>query len=315
MRCLIVIPTYNRATTLKPAIEAALGQSHAGVDVVVIDDGSTDATRNLCAAFAGEPHFAAVHLARNVGTARAKNVALALLPFDAVTFHDSDDLPDRDKLARQARVMMRQDLLADPCLNWPDDRAGKAVAIDVVLTGHRHIAADGSESRIARALSLVDDFFPNLQFNSGPLGDWVLVNSGLFRRDAWVRVGGYADLVEEDRELRNRLLLHGCNVWLIPDPLLTKFESADSLTVRGDTGYRSGRRRRDRAEVWARIAEWRRSGRAGVEPIDLAGVAIAGVTGAPTLAVAPDLPMTAETRRHLEGELARIAGSERAVAA
>jgi glycosyltransferase involved in cell wall biosynthesis len=316
MHCLIAIPSYNRAVGLRAAIAAALDQSHPDLVVVVVDDGSTDDTRQVCDAFAADPRFVAIHLARNVGTARAKNVALALLPFEAVTFHDSDDLPDRDKLIRQARVLARKDLVADPCLPWPPlQPAGARAEIELVLTGHRHVGADGSETRIARALSLVDDFFPNLQFNTGPLGDWVLINSGLIRRTALARMGGYADLVEEDRELRNRLLMHGSNVWLIPDPLLTKFESADSLTVRADTGYRSERRLRDRELVWSRVAEWRRSGTAPSEPIDLADVEIDRIVGTAPLEVAADLPMTDATRCQLRALLERLVGERQGQAA
>jgi len=293
---------------LGAAIGAALGQSHGDLLVAVIDDGSTDGSADICARFAQDPRFVAIRLGRNAGTAQAKNVALALLPFDAVTFHDSDDLPDRDKLLRQARTLARTDLVADPCLPWPASQQPGAVApLSLVLTAHRHVAADGSSAHIARALSLVDDFFPNLQFNTGPLGDWILINSGLFRRDALVKAGGYADMVEEDRELRNRLLMHGANIWLIDEPLLTKFESADSLTVGADTGYHSSRRAADRARVWASINSWRQTTAAPVERMDLSGIIIEAVSRPELLCVAPDLPMTAETRSWLGCTVDRLA--------
>ena len=307
MQCLIAIPTYNRADRLGAAIAAALDQSQRDVWVAVIDDGSTDATAEVCAGFATNPRFLSIRLGRNVGTAQAKNVALALLPFDAITFHDSDDLPDRDKLLRQVRVLARDDLVADPCLPWgPAQPAGEKAALSLVLTAHRHLAADGSTARISRALSLVDDFFPNLQFNTGPLGDWVLINSGLFRRDALARAGGFADMVEEDREIRNRLLMHGANVWLIDEPLLTKFESADSLTVQSGTGYHSEERRADRAKVWAAIADWRRGMAAPVERMDLSALEISHVSRPEQLVVADDLPMTDASRAHLRRLLLRV---------
>lgn len=307
MHCLVAIPTYNRAESLGPAIAAALGQSHGNITVAVIDDGSTDRTADVCARFADDPRFVAIRLGRNVGTARAKNVALALLPFEAVTFHDSDDLPDRDKLLRQARILARTDLTADPCLPWPPcQKPGEPARLSVVLTAHRHLAADGSRTRIARALSLVDDFFPNLQFNTGPLGDWVLINSGLFRREALCRAGGYADMVEEDRELRNRLMMHGANFWLIDDPLLTKFESTDSLTVRADTGYRSSRRAADRARIWAAIDQWRTTARAPVQPLDLEGIVIDHISRPDRLWLAADLPLTDASRHWLQAAVDRL---------
>ena len=238
-------------------------------------------------------------------------MALALVPFGAVTFHDSDDIPHRDKVLRQQRILMRPDLGADPCLPWGltggrQSPGGQAV-MDIVLSAHEFLSADGSRARIARTLSLVDDFFPNLQFGSGPLGDWVLINSGLFRRSLFTRIGGYRDSVEEDRELRNRALMAGANVWFIDDVLLAKYDQPDSLTAHGETGYFSDRRRQDRADVWQAVADWR----PGVAPapiaIDLPDVGLASVSAPARLTVAEDILLTPATRAWLGRDLAALA--------
>jgi glycosyltransferase involved in cell wall biosynthesis len=310
MRCLIVIPTYNRAHLLKPAIEAALAQSRADVDVLVVDDGSTDDTAKLCAAYAGCDRFAMIGVERNIGTARIKNLALALSPFDAVTFHDSDDLPDRDKLLIQSRLLARDDHRADECLGWHlvggGARGGEPVAIDVVLSAHIHIGLDGRRHVYGRALSLVDDFFPNLQFSDSMLGDWVLINSGLYHRRLIARVGGYADLVEEDREFRNRWLMHGAHVWFDPQPLMTVIPQPGSMTMAHDSGYRSARRLRDREGIWQDIAQWRQHGTLPVVPIDLADVRIVDAINPRRLSVAADLPITAPARAQLTAQLQQI---------
>lgn len=299
MTSLIVIPTFNRASQLGRAILAALDQSQDDVMVAVVDDGSTDATRDVCAPWFDHPRFVYIALGANLGTAVAKNLALALIPFDAVTFHDSDDIPHRDKVLRQQRTLERRDLLADPCLPWAQTSGGQqpgdAAQIDIVLTAHQFLSADGTSTRIARTLSLVDDFFPNLQFAAGPLGDWVLINSGLFRRSLFARIGGYTDSVEEDRELRNRALMYGANVWFLDDVLLTKYEQADSLTAQAATGYRSARRLRDREAVWESIRTWRRGQLPDRIAIDVRDVGLSFVSAPHLLHVAHDIPMTKQT--------------------
>ena len=311
MRSVIAIPTYQRAHQIGRAIDAALAQSQDDVAVAVIDDGSTDATGEVCRAWFDHPRFSYLRLDRNAGTATAKNAALALVPFDAITFHDSDDIPHRDKVLRQQRTMTRTDLAADPCIPWHLTGGGQApgetARLDIVLSAHEFLSADGRTARIARTLSLVDDFFPNLQFAAGPLGDWVLINSGLFRRELFVRIGGYRDSVEEDRELRNRALMAGANIWFIDDVLLSKYDQPDSLTAAGATGYFSERRRRDREQVWRGIAAWRPGEPPPVVPIDLDGVGIAFSSAPDRLAVATDIAMTEATRAGLAGALANFA--------
>ena len=314
MRCVIVIPTYNRAHLLKWAIEAALSQSLADVDVLVVDDGSADATAELCAQYSACDRFAMVGVDRNIGTARIKNLALALCPFDAVTFHDSDDLPDRDKLLIQSRLLARTDHRADDCLGWHlvggETRAGDAVAIDAVLSSHIHIGLDGKRHTYGRALSLVDDFFPNLQFSDSGLGDWVLINSGLYHRRLFARIGGYADLIEEDREFRNRWLMHGAKVWFEPQPLMTVIPQPGSMTIAQDSGYRSAWRLQDRQVVWQQIERWRAHGELPVAPIALEDVRLKTAINGHKLAVAADLPFAGQARTQLAAQLQRIQAKE-----
>ena len=298
MLCRIAIPTHNRAHLINRAVRSALDQSHIELEVMVIDDASTDGTAEALSPFLADPRFVYVRLAQNVGTAAAKNVALVLGDFDAVTFHDSDDIAERDKLLRQAAILDLKGVFADPILNWTmaGRPAGSTIEISVALTQHWLLDANGGRRHIRRALSLIDDFFPQLQMNSGPLGDWILINPGLFSRAALARVGGFERCVEEDRELRNRLIMHGEVFWLIEEPLLTKVECADSLTAADATGYLSGLRGAHRNRVWERAQAWRAGGAPPVSPIDLGDVEVAHVSHPRVLRVAQDLPLIAAPR-------------------
>ena len=303
MRCAIVIPTYNRARKVVRAVEAAFRQTYDDLSIVVVDDGSTDRTADALRHFFGDPRFTYIQLSKNVGTAVAKNVGLALAPFDAVTFHDSDDIAEPTKILLQQRALALPAVNADPCLNWKMSSITSNSRLDVAvaLTQHWLIAPDGSKLRVTRALSIVDDFFPNLQMNAGPPGDWILVNSGLFRREAFVRAGGFEDCIEEDRELRNRLIMNGEVIWLIEEPLLTKIDSADNLTTHASTGYASAKRSSDRAKVWARAEGWLRGHKPAPVVMDLSGVEIAYVSRPENLELASDLAMTPGSRQVLSG--------------
>jgi glycosyltransferase involved in cell wall biosynthesis len=276
----IVIPTYNRAHCLGQAIAASLDQSHPDVIVLVIDDGSTDHTAQSLSRFNDNPRFCYVRMATNQGTAAAKNVGILLAGERSVTFHDSDDVPHRDKVLRQSRILHAQNIGADPCLNWAlaHQVAGSTLRIGAVLTHHALVLPDGRTVEIRRPISLIDDVFPNLQMGSTVPGDWTHVNSGLFHPQVFRRLGGFSDCIEEDREFRNRLILGGEIVWLIEDLLLTKIETPDSLTQSASTDYQSARRISDRKRVWEKVENWLRTRSVDPEPINLPSLTFAEIS-------------------------------------
>ena len=293
----VVIPTFNRAHLIRSSVEAALGQSHPHTFVTIVDDASQDDTREALSVFRGHERFNYIRLAENAGTAKAKNVGILLSPADAITFHDSDDIPHRDKVLRQARVIGNEEIGAHPVLNWrltgrePETK----IQVGAVLTHHELVLPDGQRVEIRRSLSLVDDVFPNLQMGSTVPGDWTHINSGLFHASVFARLGGFSDCIEEDREFRNRLILSGEVVWVIPDVLLTKIETADSLTQSAETDYDSERRVSDRHRVWQAVEDWLRTREVKPLPLDLADVRIAEVWNRDLIAVS-DALATSETR-------------------
>lgn len=306
----IAIPTYNRSRCVTQAVEAALNQSYDQTYVTVVDDGSTDGTRDVLTRFFDHPRFCYIGLAENRGTAGAKNAALLLSKFDAITFHDSDDIPDKHKILLQSRALELKGHVADPICDWQSlgHEPGSELTVDVVFTAHRFLRADGSVHLINNRISLVDDFFPNVQFPSKTEGDWILVNSALFRRTLLRRLGGYLNSIEEDRELRNRTIASGAVTYFLDRPLLDKIEMADSLTVAESTNYKAQTRTDDRRAVWDRTQLYRRllfsdgqrPTREEIQvPIDLQ-VEIAEISNPSMVELASDLPMTEATRRCFE---------------
>ncbi len=297
MHCAIVIPTYNRAKKICRAIDSALSQTYDDLTIAVIDDGSTDNTSKVVEKYFDDPRFVYVRLRNNVGTAIAKNVGISLVPFDAVTFHDSDDVVDPTKVLLQQRVLALPEVYADECLNWAmaSHEPGSRLKVGVALTGHWLITGAGKHVEVTRALSIVDDFFPNLQMNAGPPGDWILINSGLFRRDVFIKNGGFENCIEEDRDFRNRLIMNGEIIWLINQPLLTKIDSSDNLTTSSDTGYASARRIADRKQVWARAQSWLQGKKQETEAIDLSMVQIDFVSNPDALHMADDILIKSST--------------------
>jgi glycosyltransferase involved in cell wall biosynthesis len=93
----VVIPAFNRAHVLGRALESALAQTRHPDEILVVDDCSTDTTRDVLAAWQSrEPRVRAVILPDNRGPAGARNAGVAAARGDLIAFLDSDDvwMPD-----------------------------------------------------------------------------------------------------------------------------------------------------------------------------------------------------------------------------
>lgn len=101
-RVSVIIPTYNRAHLLPAALESVLSQSHPDVEVIVIDDGSTDDTKTVIQPFLDRIVYFETE---NGGPAHARNIGMRAATGRYIAFLDSDDRYLPGKLELQAAFM------------------------------------------------------------------------------------------------------------------------------------------------------------------------------------------------------------------
>lgn len=97
-RASIVVPAYNSADTLPATLDSLLAQSFSDFEIIVVNDGSTDETGAVAAAYATDPRVNVVSQA-NRGLAGARNTGIAAARGEYIGFCDADDLWAREKLA------------------------------------------------------------------------------------------------------------------------------------------------------------------------------------------------------------------------
>ncbi len=102
VRVSAVVPAYNRAATLPEALDSALAQEGVPFEVVVVDDGSTDATPEVLARYGDRIR---VHRQANAGQSAAVNRGVEMARGDLVALLDSDDAWLPGKLARQVPML------------------------------------------------------------------------------------------------------------------------------------------------------------------------------------------------------------------
>ena len=96
----VITATYNMGRYVADTVDSILAQTHPAVEVVVVDDGSTDDTPAVLAGYADDPRVKTVHQ-DNAGQTVAKNRGLREATGEFVGFCDAADLWRPDKLARQ----------------------------------------------------------------------------------------------------------------------------------------------------------------------------------------------------------------------
>src|SRR5687767_9423339 len=100
----VVITAFNAADTISETLESVLGQSYQALEVIVVDDGSTDATAAIV-----QTQFPSVRLVRqsNSGQPAARNAGVLASRGEIIAFVDSDDLWHVDKLRHQTELLLQ----------------------------------------------------------------------------------------------------------------------------------------------------------------------------------------------------------------
>ena len=188
----VIIPTRDRCRQLQRALRSALGQSGVELEVLIVDDGSTDATGQVVSGIS-DPRVRYLKRAVSEGVSTARNAGIAEARSRWIAFLDDDDVWAPTKLARQIDVMAAHgrtwsyagDVMVDGELNilagGPPPPPEEVVRL---LERHNSVPAGASNIIVdAAALAAAGPFDPELTSHE----DW----------DMWIRLarGGPPDWV------------------------------------------------------------------------------------------------------------------------
>lgn len=240
----VVVPTYNRANVVRASIESVLRQTHANVEVVVVDDGSKDDTQRVVEGYGAPVRYlyqanSGVSAARNLGFASARGEFIALL--------DSDDQFLPWKLEAQVRVLRAHPEVG---MVWTDmaavDEQGTVLDEKYLRTFYdAHALAHleqvlahagtlrrlwpGAPPDVASAPVYAGDIFSQML-----LGNLVHTSTVVLRRDRLRRAGEFdASLTHsgEDYEFHLRTCSHGPVAFIDASSILYRIGAADQLTA------------------------------------------------------------------------------------
>lgn len=203
-RVSVIIPVYNGDRYIVQAVKSVLSQTYKNWEIIIVDDGSTDNTRQLL-----EPYLNTIQYVyqENQGAAGARNRACQLAKGEFLAFLDSDDLFLPDKLAKQIAYFD-----ANP-------------ALDMVQTGWFIMDETGENISEVKPWQQA----PKLDLTSFILYKCVRPSAMMLRREWWESLGGFDGQLPptEDLDFALRLCLKGCQaVWL--EEILTGYRQHSS---------------------------------------------------------------------------------------
>ena len=164
----VVIPTYNYGRFIKAAISSVLDQTRSPSEVIVVDDGSTDETTAVVAAFGKAVRYMRQD---NAGVSAARNLGVRESTSQLIAFLDADDTLEPSSLEKQvARLDSDEEIgLVHCAMREFDDETGATIRLHM----------EGGEDRVAN----------NLLLWEGPL--IVAAGAIIVSRQAFDRVGGF----------------------------------------------------------------------------------------------------------------------------
>ena len=101
----VIVPVYNVEAYLERCVESILQQTYAHFELILINDGSTDSSGQICDHLASQYENIKVYHSENAGVSNARNMGIQLATGSWVTFIDSDDFVTQDYLATLASAV------------------------------------------------------------------------------------------------------------------------------------------------------------------------------------------------------------------
>ena len=221
----VILPTYNRARTLRRAIDSILNQSYRDLEVLVVDDGSTDDTAEVMAAIT-DPRVRYLPLETNRGASRARNAGLKAAAGAFIAFQDSDDEWLAGKLERQVEAAVAA--------------GGGAVTVfhTKILYGRDENARYGPHR-----VCCLPSIEPSERYDFRRLVQEINIISPqavLITRAALDKVGPFDELLVNNNDWAFAIdLVYNTEVVFIDEPLVMTYLQADSISTLKRSGARS----------------------------------------------------------------------------
>ena len=212
MKLTIVIPAYQVEDTLDHCIESVVGQSFPHFEVILVDDGSSDRTPELCDAWARRDERISVIHKPNGGLSDARNIGIEQAKGNYITFIDSDDFLAEDTYQQVLPFMEKGYDIVEFPIYWQY----------------------GSKNQEIRSFGSAVYCDMQAYWLTGRAYEHSYACNKIYRRELFNQVRFPVGMVFEDAWTLPKLLLHARNVACIEQGLYYYCANSDSITAQAD---------------------------------------------------------------------------------
>lgn len=208
----IIIPVYNVAQYLEKCLESVISQTYKNIEVILVDDGSSDESGVICDKYAERDERIKVIHKQNGGVSSARNAALEIVKGDYVCFVDADDYVVAEMVERLVNEIQKgYDIVQCSYVLLYDDR-----------TVHAQIS-DFSEEEYHEKTQIINAFFTGRIVYSlwNKLFSYKVISGKKF--DESIRIA-------EDKLFVHECLVDAANIKCIPDELYMYVQRLNSAT-------------------------------------------------------------------------------------
>ena len=210
----IIIPVYNTEKYLKQCIESVINQSYQNMEIILVDDGSTDSSGDICERFEKEDTRIIVFHQNNKGLSAARNKGLKHAKGEYILFLDSDDYISKNMLEKLCN-----------CLE--DTKS------DMAMCGIQYIDSEGREIREKRSYKfekkiLTEDDFWKIYIKGGHT-ECVVAWNKLYTRTALKNIQYPIGKVREDEFVIHKIVNNCKRIATTPERLIYYRQSESSI--------------------------------------------------------------------------------------
>lgn len=231
----VIVPVFNVERYLEDCLNGICAQTYKNLEIIVIDDGSTDGSPAICDAFAARDERVKVVHKENGGVSAARNAGLDMVHGEYIFFADSDDVAEKDAIETLYGVL-------------------KNLSADFVMGAYSTMSEDGTRVNCTKD-SFVEGEIDENEFWKYVLNGMtaIIPTTKLYKKEVWENLRYPKGLINEDLYILPEILRRSSRIGCTNKRIL-KYRLSQGSIMRSEYSFR----RLDEIEAYISVLEYLR---------------------------------------------------------